>query len=293
MDEIIEFLQRILHFPLGRIGNSEIQVLNLIKLAVFLVLLVVGERVFRRVVVGPLLGRTQLQPSSQFAIGRVFGYLLFGLGGYIALTFSGFDVSSFAILAGAVGVGIGFGLQNVVSNFVSGLIILVERPIALGDRVEVGQTAGTVTKISLRSTVIVTNDNISIIVPNSQFIENPVTNWSHGDSKVRIRVSVGVAYGSDVEKLRRVLVEIAVAHPEVLRDPLPQLFFVGFGESSLDFELGVWTSTMARRPSVLRSDLNYAIERCLRENGIEIPFPQRDLHVRSGTLDVRTVVDPR
>jgi len=175
-------------------------------------------------------------------------------------------------------------LQNIIHNFVSGIIILAERPIALGDRVEVAGVAGTVSKIRLRSTEIITNDNISIIVPNSDFITHPVTNWSHGDPRVQIRLPVGVAYGTDVEKLKTVLLEVATENAHVLKTPEPSVYFDGFGDSALLFELGVWTSEMTHSPRRFRSELNFAIERKLRGNKIEIPFPQRDLHLKSGAF---------
>lgn len=206
------------------------------------------------------------------------------LGLYIALKVVGIDLSSLALLAGAISVGIGFGLQNIIHNFVSGLIILAERPIAIGDRVEVDGVAGRVREINLRSTTVVTIDNISIIVPNSAFISSKVINWSHGDPKVRIRIPVGVAYGSDPEHVKQVLLRVAAEQPAVLRDPAPQVFFDSFGDSALNFELAVWTAEMVTAPRRFRSDLNFAIARALREEGIEIPFPQPDLHLRSGTL---------
>jgi potassium efflux system protein len=131
---------------------------------------------------------------------------------------------------------------------------------------------------------VLTNDNIAMIVPNAKFIEDTITNWSHGEPKVRFRIPVGVAYGSDVEKVRALLLEVAREHPQALSDPAPLIFFSGFGESSLNFELGVWSEEMSYRPRRFRSDLNFAIERKLREAGIEIPFPQRDVHIRTAPL---------
>ena len=170
-----------------------------------------------------------------------------------------------------------FGLQNIVNNFVSGLIILAERPITIGDRIEIGGVAGQVREIRLRSTTVVTNDNITIIVPNSDFISHTVTNWSYGDTRVRLRLPVGVAYGTDVRLLERLLLDVAREHPKVLREPAPSVFFHGFGESTLDFELAIWTQEMTFQPRRFKSELYFAIEQKLRENKIEIPFPQRDL----------------
>jgi len=291
MAEVLNGLQRILEFPLLQMKGGPITVLDLLKLVILLVLLVVMERFFRRMVTYWLLRRTRFEPSLQYAIGKISGYAFIVVGVYVALTLSGVNLSSLALLAGAVGVGLGFGLQNIVSNFISGLTILAERPITIGDRVEIGSVAGQVTKISLRSTTVLTNDNITIIVPNSDFITNTVTNWSHGDPRVRLRLPVGVAYGTETDRLRSALLEVATGHPKVLRDPAPELFFLGFGDSSLNFELAVWTSEMAAKPRRFRSELYYAMERKLRECGIEIPFPQRDIHLRNGTFSIQTPTD--
>lgn len=276
-----------LEYPLFRLANVTLTLAALAKFLLVLLFVVALERVFRRYFLQRTLARTKMDPSLQFAILKITGYCFVILGLYIAFQAVGVDLSSLAVLAGAIGVGLGFGLQNVINNFISGIIILAERPIALGDRVEVGGVTGQVAKISLRSTTIVTNDNISIIVPNSDFITQSVINWSHGDPTVQMRLPVGVAYGSDTEKVRRVLLEVAAANPHVLKEPAPAVYFDSFGDSSLNFELGVWTREMTFKPRRFRSDLNFAIDAAFRANGIEIPFPQRDLHVRSGVLEVR------
>ena len=283
MNDFFQALQKILDSTI-KMGDIKLTVLGLIELVLMLVGVVVLEVFLRRYLIRRVLGRTRLNPSLQFAIARITGYCFIAIGFYVALAVVGVNLTSLAVIFGAVGVGIGFGLQNIVHNFVSGIIILAERPIALGDRVEVSGVAGQVKHIRLRSTTIVTNDNIAYIVPNSDFITGTVINWSHGDPRVRIRVPVGVAYGSDLQKLERVLLEVANAHPKVLRDPAPTVFFNGFGDSSLNFELAVWTTEMTFQPRRFRSDLNFAIDRKLRENQIEIPFPQRDLHLRSGAF---------
>jgi small-conductance mechanosensitive channel len=185
-----------------------------------------------------------------------------------------------AVIAGALGVGIGFGLQNIVSNFVSGLILLTERPIQIGARVDVGGTMGDVIRIGARSTTIVTNDNITIIVPNSEFITGRVINWSIGDPKVRFRIPIGVSYGSDPRVVERLLIEVAEANPHVLKNPEPTVRFVECADSSLNFELRVWSVDMVTRPGALRSELNFAIWDKFKQHGIEIPFPQRDLHLK-------------
>jgi small-conductance mechanosensitive channel len=290
---LVNELLRIAHYPLVKLGDSELTLASFFKFACIIALVFLCERLLRRRLVRRFLHRTHLHPSLQYGISKIGGYVFILLGFYIALKMVGIDLSSLAVVAGAIGVGLGFGLQNILSNFVSGLIILAERPIAIGDRIEQGGVAGLVTKISLRSTTIVTNDNITIIVPNSDFITQKITNWSYGDPKVRIRLPIGVAYGTDPERLRKLLVEVALGHPMVLREPAPELFFNGFGDCSLNFELGVWTAEMTSKPRRFRSDLYFAMERKLRENQIEIPFPQRDLHLRSGNLVLQTSEVPQ
>lgn len=269
-----------LNYPVVRFGDSALTILSLSKFVLWFVGIIAAHLLVKRLVVRRLLARTHFDAGLQFAVTKIFGYLFLTLGFYVALTVSGVNLSSLAVVAGALGVGIGFGLQNIVSNFVSGIILLAERPIALGDRIEVAGVAGQVTRINLRSTTVVTNDNISIIVPNSDLITHPITNWSYGDPKVQIRIPIGVAYGTDPEKIRDVLLAVAVGHPRVLTSPEPTVFFEGFGDSSLNFELGVWTQEMSRSPRRFRSEINFAIEKALRESGIEIPFPQRVVHLR-------------
>jgi small-conductance mechanosensitive channel len=287
INRIVQTALRVLEYPILKLGSTQLTVLGIIQLLAWLAVVVVLERMLRRYLLERVLRRTHLDTGLQYGISRIAGYIFIALGFYVAIQVAGIDLSSLAIIAGAIGVGIGFGLQNIVSNFVSGLIILAERPIAIGHRIEVGGVAGRVTRINLRSTAIVTNDNITIIVPNSDFIAHAITNWSYGDPKVRIRLPVGVAYGTDLEKLQRVLLDVAARNPQVLKDPAPAVRFLGFGDSSFHFELAVWTVDMSHRPTRFRSDLYFAIERELRENHIEIPFPQRDLHLKSGHFIVQ------
>jgi len=288
LEKIWGHLRGILDYPLVKVGDYQLTLASLLFLTVLVIMVFVAEWFLRRQLIRRVLNRTHLAASLQYAIGRITGYLFIALGIYVALKVVGIDLGSLALVAGAIGVGIGFGLQDIINNFVSGLILLAERPIALGDRVEVDDVAGRVVQINLRSTTVVTNDNISIIVPNSSFISGKVVNWSHGDPKVRLRLPVGVAYGTDPEQVKRVLLEVAAAKPEALKLPEPRVYFDNFGDSALNFELAVWTSEMLTAPRRFRSDLNFAIEKALRENGIQIPFPQRDLHLRTGTLVMST-----
>lgn len=238
----------------------------------------------KRFLFNRFLVKSGLDRALQYAIAQIVSNLVLVIGIFIVLENTGIHLGALTVFAGAVGVGVGFGLQNIASNFISGLVILAERPITIGDRVEVAGVVGQVQQIRARSTVILTNDNIAMIVPNSKFIDSPVTNWTYSDPRVRFRVPIGVAYGSDVNKVREALIAAGRSNSHVLEDPAPSVFLNKFGESSIDFELVVWSSEMSHRPSRFKSDLNFAIEEKLREAGIEIPFPQRDLHIRSGTL---------
>ena len=272
-----------------------------VKLSLLQILLLIGMLVgvfwlsshTKRFLFNRFLADSGLNRSLQYAISQIVSNVVLVIGILIVLTQTGINLGALAVFAGAIGVGIGVGLQGIASNFISGLVILAERPISIGDRVEVGDNAGTVKRIGARATVIVTNDNISIIVPNSKFIEDPVTNWTYGDPRVRFRIPVGVAYGSDVDKVREALIAAGREHPKTLPEPAPNVFFSEFGESSLNFELVVWCSEMSGRPRRYKSDLNFLIERKLREAGVEIPFPQRDLHIRSGVLNVKSEDAPQ
>ena len=239
-----------------------------------------------------LLTKSGLDRALQYAISQIVSNVVLIVGIIIVLENTGIHLGALAVFAGAVGVGVGFGLQNITSNFISGLVILAERPITIGDRIEVAGIAGQVQQIRARSTVILTNDNIAMIVPNTKFIDSPVTNWTYGDPRVRFRVPVGVAYGSDVNKVCEALITAAREHPATLSEPAPNVYLEKFGESSIDFELVVWSREMSYRPRRFKSDLNFLIDKHLRAAGIRIPYPQRDLHIRSGVLKAENVAAP-
>jgi potassium-dependent mechanosensitive channel len=208
------------------------------------------------------------------------GYAGFVLAGLAGLSYLGLDFSNLAIVAGALSVGIGFGLQSIFNNFVSGIILLVERPFKIGDWIAVGNHEGMVKKISVRSTEIETIHRQSVIIPNANLITDSVTNWMHGNRTCRLDVAVGVSYETDVRVLRKVLVDVGAAHGAVLKQPAPVVHFAGFGDSSLDFELRVFLRDAGQRVAVA-SDLRFAIWSALTDAGITIPFPQRDLHIKS------------
>jgi small-conductance mechanosensitive channel len=269
--------------PLPGISLTLVQIFLLVALllGIFWISARTKSFLFNRFLVNSGLDR-----SLQYAISQIVSNIVLVAGVFIVLDNAGIHLGTLAVFAGAVGVGIGFGLQNIASNFISGLVILAERPITIGDRVEVAGVAGQVQQIRARSTVILTNDNITMIVPNTKFIDSPVTNWTYGDPRVRFRIPVGVAYGSDLEKVRNALVEVARENSHVLPQPEPTVFLETFGESSINLELVVWSKEMSYRPRRFRSDLNFAIAQKLREAGIEIPWPQRDLHFRDGVVRV-------
>lgn len=220
----------------------------------------------------------------QDAIAILTQYVLTGLGVVVILQVLGVDISALLIVGSALGLGIGFGLQNIVSNFISGIIILLDRPIEVGDFVRVGDLVGSVERIGTRSTELRTLDEVTIIIPNAHFLEKEVVNWNHGNPVSRLHLPVGVAYGCDIDQVQAALIDSVLHHPDVLAYPQPQVQFLGFGESALDFEILVWFRE-PRQQYRLKSDLYYRIEKMLRQHKIEIPFPQRDLHVRSPQLE--------
>ena len=229
------------------------------------------------------LKKTRLDRGAREATETMSGYIGFAITVIVSLSVAGADFAHLALIAGALSVGIGFGLQNIVNNFVSGLILLFERPIKTGDWIVVGTTEGYVKRIRIRSTQIQTFDRADVIVPNSELISGQVTNWMLQDTQGRAKISVGVAYGTDTEKVKKLLLEVANSHPLVVLNIdkyKPRVMFLRFGESSLDFELRVYVQNIDERLNVI-SDLNFAIDKIFRENDIEIPFPQRDIHIRS------------
>ncbi len=245
------------------------------------VIVFVGSWAIAQFVGARVLSRTAMSPGLRYALAHILYYALLILGLIVAFQSSGLNLQSITIVLGALSLGLGFGLQNVVNNFVSGIILLVERPVEVGDRIELGDTSGRVDHIGIRSTTIVTTDNIAVIVPNGDLISQRIVNWTHGDPTVRVRLPVSVAYGSDVPAVRNTLLEVARNHTGVLAHPEPTVFFSGFGDSSLDLELVVWTRNTLDRPLLFRSELNFAVEEAFRREQITMPFPQRDVHIKS------------
>jgi small-conductance mechanosensitive channel len=233
-----------------------------------------------KLLVDDVLFERRLERGVRLSIARLAHYGILFVGFLLALSALGFDVTKLTIMVSALGVGIGFGLQDVVKNFISGLILLFERPVRVGDSIEVGGKWAEIKKIGLRATLIKTTDEADVIIPNSDLIVNQVTNWTLSNRLVRVTLPVGVAYGSDVPKVLDTLKACALAHAMVANTPTPQVLFLCFGESTLDFELRVWVFNADDRFTVL-SELHQDIDRRFRKAQIEIAFPQRDLHLRS------------
>ena len=241
MDKTWEIIKEVLTYPLIKMGEGSITLQSLLVLCVLFVLVLFLEKIVRERIIMRIFEKTDFPESLEYGIARILGYIFLVIGFYMAFQIVGIDLSSLTIIAGGISVGVGFGLQNIINNFVSGIIIFAEQPIAIGDRIEVSGIAGRVEKISLRSTMVVTSDNITMIVPNADFISQTVTNWSYSDPKVRIRIPIGVSYGTDPEKVKKLLLEVADEDSRTLKDPEPNVIFLAFGASSLDFEQGAWT----------------------------------------------------
>ena len=280
--ELYQKLFSIMEFKLFAIGDAAIGLGDILVFVLILFVFLIVSKALSRLLSVRVLSKMPMEDGTKYVLKRITEYALIIIGTVVAFQTIGINLSGLAVIFGLLSVGIGFGLQNVASNFVSGLILLFERPIRVGDRITVGDTEGDVEEIDMRSTTVRSLNNISIIVPNSDFISSKVINWSHGDQKVRLDISVGVSYSSDLDLVFKSLEEVAQENKEVLKRPKPEVLLVEFGDSSWNMELRVWIPN-PKRWWQARSDVNCAIVRKFRENEIEIPFPQRDLHVRSTT----------
>lgn len=270
------------------IGNLEGSVTSLLGGALIFALAILLSRTLSKLLQRRIAKRAYLDPGLHYTIGRLTQYLVITLGLLIALSFGvGLNLTSIAVMFTALSVGIGFGLQYIAADIASGFILLFERPVRVGDRITIGEDEGDVQSINLRTTVVATNDRISIIVPNSKLVRERLINWSYGDPRARISIPVSVAYGSDIKLVTNTLLEAAEDIENVLLDPAPKVQFLKFGDWSLDFRLLVWTNR-PRLHTQIRSDLNYRIERLFRQEGIEIPFPQTELRLRDGALHLDT-----
>lgn len=262
--------------PLFEVGGTKMSVSNFV---VALVLVFIGVKFakFVETMVGKGLKQRKVEAGVRSSIARFIRYAVIVATLFLALDSVGFKMSSLAAFGAVLMVGVGFGLQNITQNFISGIIILIERPVKNGDIVKVGDTSGRIMDISVRSTLIQTRDDVAIIVPNSQFIAEQVVNNSFNSDMIRAHVKVGVAYGSDLDAVTKALMGVAREHKEVLDTPPASVIFENFGDSALEFDLRFWTRELWEIDRV-RSEVRYLIARKFRELNIQIPFPQRDLH---------------
>ena len=277
---LITTFKQLLHYQLFSVNQTPITLLSLFVFVLVISTFYVLAHGIQRLLRNRILTHVELSTATQYTLMRISQYIVWVIGAIIAFQFIGIDLSALAVVFGFLSVGIGFGLQNLTSNFISGIILLFEQHINVGDRVTVADTEGNVVEINIRSTTIRSLNNVAFIVPNSEFISSTVINWSHGDPTTRLEIDVGVSYQSDLDVVTRSMLEAGTEHPEVLQDPAPKVWFMGFGDSAWNMRLLVWVDNPHGRRQV-QSDINCTIVRKFRENGVEIPFPQRDLHVRS------------
>jgi small-conductance mechanosensitive channel len=283
-------LLRVLRFPIS-FGAFSFNLMGFLTAALILFFTHLLARLCRHLMSTRVLARSGLEPGLQNSVISITVYLVWGLGVLVALNAFGVGGTSLTVAFGALSIGLGFGLQNIFNNFISGIILLFERPIQVGDAVEINGTWAEVKKINFRSTVVQTYDNASLIIPNSEFISSQVTNWSFRDLTLRIKISVGVAYGSDTELVRSSLLEIADRTAKVRPYPRPDVLFTDFGDSALIFVLRVWTDVNSML--AVGTAIRFEIDRVFRERNIEIAFPQRDIHIRSSvTPQAANVLSP-
>jgi small-conductance mechanosensitive channel len=278
--QIFSALSEVFTTELFELGRKPFSLSSLAQLIFFVLIALLISRTLSEWIKRGLLVRFKFDRGTREAITSVINYILASIGFLIVLQSAGIDLSSLTVIAGALGIGFGFGLQNLASNFISGLTLLFEKPIKVGDFVEVDDLLGTVESISIRSTVVRTIDDVFVIVPNNRFVENNIVNWSYGDNKCCLHIPVGVAYGSDSVLVTEALLSAARRESRVLSYPSPKVWFKGFGDSSMNFELLVWIDNPPETDPI-KSALNFLIEWEFRCRNIEIPFPQRDLHIRN------------
>lgn len=279
-DEIHTFIQQVLNYTIFQIKETPVTVISILIFILFISGFIFLAIIVRKALNRKILRRFKIDEGTSYTLSRITQYVIITIGALISFQFVGIDLSGLAVVFGLLSVGIGFGLQNITSNFISGLIILFERPISVGDRVTVSNVEGDVTEINIRATKVRTVNNVSIIVPNSEFVSKDVINYSHGDPTYRLDINVGVSYGSDLETVLKAMKEVADENKHVLQKPPSEVHLLEFGESSWNMQLRAWIGNVKDYPRI-RNDLNQAIVRKFREYSVEIPFPQRDLHLRS------------
>ena len=269
-------LFNILNHPIP-VGGMKISLPGFVYSFLILIFTHMIVKIWRSTILKKMLANSGMAKGIQDTVSTITSYSFWVFGTIIALNAIGISTTSLTVAFGALGIGLGFGLQNIFNNFISGLILLFERPIQVGDWVEVNGIWGSVEKINVRSTIVKSVDNAALIIPNSEFISNRLTNWSFKDPKIRRTITIGVAYGSDIHKVKEILLNIANKHPRVYRIPAPDVVFTDFGDSALIFEIRIWVHVDFSIST--RTDIRFEIDRQFKENNIVIPFPQRDVHL--------------
>lgn len=291
MDVLLTKLYEIFTVQILDIGGTKFSIATIISLLGLIVLAFFVSRIISEIIRQSLLSKLRINRGLQEAITVFIKYVLITLSSVIILQTAGINLSSLAVIAGVVGIGIGFGLQNIASNFISGLVLLFEQTIKIGDYIEIGELKGTIEKISIRSTIIRTEDDLFVIVPNQRFIENNTVNWSYEGHTCRIHIPVSVAYDTDLLVLTEALLTAARHEPRVLSSPPPEVWFQAFGKESLEFELLVWIDDPdANEP--IRSSINFRIAYEFRSRGIRIPFPTREIILQNPEAMPQVIAPP-
>lgn len=283
-------LNRVWHYLDDKhsIGNITVSVTTLVEGLLIISIAILLSRTLSALLQRRIAKRAYLDPGLQYTLGRLTQYVIVALGSLAALKFGfNLDLTSIAVIFTALSVGIGFGLQYIAADIASGFILLFERPVRVGDRITIGEDEGDVQSINLRTTVVATNNRVSIIVPNSKLVSQRLINWSYGDPRARIAIPIGVSYDASIDLVTETLLKAAEGVDNVLKDPPPKVQLLKFGDWSLDFRLLVWTNR-PRLHMQIRSDINYRIDKLFREAKIEIPYPQTELRIRQGSLHIDT-----
>jgi potassium-dependent mechanosensitive channel len=283
-----DFLARIWQYlnDVHKIGNLQLSVTTVVEGILIFVVALFLSRTLSAFLQRRIAKRAYIDPGLSYTLGRLTQYLIVALGVLLALKSAfNLDLTSIAVVFTALSVGIGFGLQYIAADIASGFILLFERPVRVGDRISMGHQEGDVQSINLRTTVLMTNDRVSVIVPNSKLVRDQLINWSYGDPRARIAIPIGVSYDADVDLVTKTLIAAAKEVDNVLQDPPPKVQFLEFADWSKNFRLLVWTNR-PRLHRQIRSDINYRIEKLFREASIEIPFPQTELRLREGSLHI-------
>src|SRR5438132_5767209 len=269
-------------------GSIKLSLATLLEGFAVLAVAILLSRAIKKLLQRRIARRAYIDPGIRYTIGRLAQYLIVFLGIIFALQAAfNLNLAALAVVFTALSLGIGFGLQYIAADIASGFILLFERPVRIGDRITIGEDEGDVQSINLRTTIVTTNNRVSIIVPNSKLASQRLINWSYGDPRARIAIPIGVSAESDIDLVTQTLLKAAEEVDNVLKDPAPKVQFLKFGDWSLDFRLLVWTNR-PRLHMQIRSDINYRIDRLFREAGIEIPYPQTELRIRQGSLHIDT-----